>query len=174
MNVFFIGFMGSGKTTLGKRVAGELGLEFIDLDEFIETQEGMTIPQIFQNAGEQAFRLLENKALKQFSDLDGKAIATGGGAPCFHGNIDLMNTLGLTVYLKIKPGILASRLIHSHTERPLIKGKSVEELKEFVENKLNEREKYYSQARLTIEGDNIKASDIVTHIQTALDMDGIF
>ena len=150
MRIYLIGYMGCGKSTLGKRLAKHLDLQFVDMDHYIEMRNHKTVPQIFAEEGEVEFRKKERKALEELSEFSNIVIATGGGAPCFFDNIDLMNNTGTTIYMNINPAILADRLIHSKTERPLIKGKSQEELTVFIDEMLTKRRPFYSQAKYEI------------------------
>ncbi|MCE4566295.1 shikimate kinase [Maribellus sp. CM-23] len=150
MRVYLIGYMGSGKSTLGRRLAKHLGVQFVDMDHYIEERNCKTIPQIFEEEGEAEFRKKERKALEELSEFTDIVIATGGGAPCFFDNIDLMNSTGKTIYLNIDPTILADRLLHSKTERPLIKGKSRDELVAFIDDTLKKRNEFYMQAKYQI------------------------
>ena len=150
MRIYLIGYMGSGKSTLGRRLSKHLDVQFVDMDHYIEERHCKTIPQIFEEEGEAEFRKKERKALEELSEFTDIVIATGGGAPCFFDNIDLMNKSGKTIYLNIHPTILADRLIHSKTERPLIKGKSREELVAFIDDTLKKRNEFYSQAKYQI------------------------
>lgn len=145
-----IGYMGCGKSTLGRRLSKHLGVQFVDMDHYIEERNCKTIPQIFAEEGEAEFRIKERKALEELSEFTDIVIATGGGAPCFFDNIGLMNQSGLTIYMNIDPGILADRLLKSKTERPLIKGKSREELVAFIDETLKKRDAFYSQAKYQI------------------------
>jgi len=142
--------MGCGKSTLGKRLAEHLGLRFIDMDDYIEERNCKSVPQIFAEEGENGFREKERKVLRELSEFIDLVIATGGGAPCFFDNMDLMNQSGKTIYLNIPPEILTERLLNSKTERPLIKGKSREELLAFINEKLEIRNKFYSRAKYQI------------------------
>lgn len=160
MRVFLIGFMGSGKSTLGRQLARKLGLEFVDQDEYIEKKAGLTIAEYFTQFGESAFRKFEHECLKELLLIDNTVISTGGGAPCFYNNIDLMNQHGIAIYLKLKPETLKSRLKHAQTERPLIKDKSEEELLDFIKKKLTEREPYYLKAKHIIESMDLKSEDL--------------
>lgn len=146
MRIYLIGYMGCGKSTLGRRLSEHLGLQFVDMDHYIEKRNCKTIPQIFEEEGEAGFRKKERKALEELAEFTDIVIATGGGAPCFFDNIDLMNKTGKTIYLNINPKILADRLMKSKTERPLIKGKSREELVAFIDETLKKRNEFYSQA----------------------------
>lgn len=151
--------MGSGKSTVGRGLAKALGLSFIDMDTFIEERNHKTIPAIFAEEGEEAFRKLEQKALFELSSFEEVVIATGGGAPCFFNNMDLIKQTGRSVYLKGSPRIIAERLRQSKIERPLIKGKSEAELVAFIDETLRKREEWYLQADVVLEFDH----DLVTH-----------
>lgn len=142
--------MGCGKSTLGRRLSKHLNLQFIDMDDYIEERNYKTVPQIFAEEGETEFRKKEQKALHELSEFTDVVIATGGGAPCFFDNIDVMNATGKTIYLNIAPAILADRLLKSKTERPLIKGKSKDELIAFIDETLAKRNAFYKQAKYQI------------------------
>jgi len=150
MRIFLIGYMGCGKSTLGRRLSKHLGLQFIDMDHYIEERNCKTIPQIFAEDGEAEFRKKERRALEELAEFTDIVIATGGGAPCFFDNIELMNKTGKTIYLNISPNILADRLMKSKTERPLIKGKSRDELVAFIDETLKKRNQFYLQAQFQI------------------------
>ena len=160
MRIYLIGYMGCGKSTLGKDLATKLKIQFIDMDHYIEARNHKTVPQIFADEGEEAFRLKERKALEELSVFDDVVIATGGGAPCFFDNMDLMNRTGKTIFLNIDPQILAYRLIHSKTERPLIQGKSKEELTQFINESLEKRKPFYEKAELHITDPDIKMEQL--------------
>ena len=160
MRIYLIGYMGSGKSHLGRKFAKHLGLQFIDMDHYIEKRNYKTIPQIFAEEGEAEFRKKERKALEELSEFTDIVIATGGGAPCFFDNIDLMNNSGKTIYLNIDPKILAFRLMKSKTERPLIKGKSKDELIDFINETLKKRNEFYSQAKYQITRPDIKMDEL--------------
>jgi len=147
--IYLTGFMGCGKSTVGRMLAPALKWRFIDLDKYIEDKEGRTIPEIFAAEGESFFRQLENEALQDIVSMEDVVVATGGGAPCFLNNMQLMNESGLTVYLKVAPEELFLRLGPGKTERPLLAGKSDEELIAFIREKLGEREPWYLQAKET-------------------------
>jgi shikimate kinase len=149
--VYLIGFMGCGKTTAGKKLAAVLDWEFIDLDKVIEQKAGTTIPEIFSAHGEDHFRKLESETLKEIGRQSGSVISTGGGAPCFGDNMEFMLQTGLTVYLKLSPSQLKSRLTGSKTERPLIKQVDEHNLLDFISDKLAQREQYYNRADVTID-----------------------
>jgi shikimate kinase len=150
--IFLIGFMGSGKSTFGSKLAGALGYRFVDMDRLIEETAGMTIPGIFSEHGEHIFRKWEHDILLEICRKEKIVISTGGGAPCHGEMMHIMNRHGATVYIKLPPIVLRDRLLKSKTDRPLIRGKSSIELKRFIEELLEEREKYYNQATLIIDG----------------------
>jgi shikimate kinase len=164
MRIYLIGFMGSGKTTLGRKLAKNANLQFIDMDSFIEERHCKTVPQIFEEEGEAEFRNKERKALSELSQFTDVVIATGGGAPCFFDNIDLMNRTGKTIYLNIPPKILAERLKKSRTERPLIKGKSTKELEEYINSTLEKRDPFYKKAKYQITRPDTKPAEILKMI----------
>ncbi|HYV92247.1 MAG TPA: shikimate kinase [Chitinophagales bacterium] len=157
-NIFLLGFMGSGKTFLGKQLAEMMNYEFIDLDEVIEKSEGSSISGIFSSKGEEYFREKESISLKSFSETRNAIIATGGGTPCFHDNMNWMNEHGITVYLNHSPEILFQRLKPEADHRPLLSGKSDEELLHFIQTKLQERNPFYSQSHLIVNANEIAAA----------------
>ncbi|NLB25271.1 MAG: shikimate kinase [Bacteroidales bacterium] len=164
MRIYLIGFMGCGKTTLGKKLSKYTGLQFIDMDSYIEERNCKTVPQIFAEEGEAKFRKKERRALEELSQFSNVVIATGGGAPCFFDNIDLMNRSGKTIYLDIDPKILAGRLSNSKIDRPLIKGKSQQELVDYINKTLKQRDKYYKKATFRISNPDIGIDEIMDMI----------
>lgn len=150
--IFLIGFMGSGKSTLGSKLARKLGYDFVDMDHLIEETSGMTVPGIFSEHGEQVFRKWEHDILMELCGRENLVISTGGGAPCHNNMMQIMNENGATVYIKLPPEVLRDRLLNSKTERPLIKGKSGSELLEFIISLLELREPFYNMASHTTEG----------------------
>jgi shikimate kinase len=150
--VYLVGFMGSGKTTVGRRLASRLQWKFIDLDRLIEERTSMTIAAIFREYGEARFREIESEALNTIQGGSGTVVATGGGAPCRGDNMDHMLREGLAIYLKMSPAALSSRLENARDERPLIKGLKGDELTAFIAEKLREREKWYARAQVTADG----------------------
>ncbi|MGQ9619828.1 MAG: shikimate kinase, partial [Bacteroidales bacterium] len=140
--------MGSGKTTAGKKLASLTGWKFIDLDSEIEKKEDKSIPEIFSTLGEDYFRKTEAETLRSIKPDKSVIIATGGGAPCFYGNMDYMLSSGIVIYLKLTPGQLKQRLETDNTERPLLKEITDEKLPGFIEKKLEERENFYNRAHI--------------------------
>jgi len=163
--IFLIGFMGSGKSTLGVKLARLLDYKFIDMDQLIEETAEMSIPEIFNEHGEEVFRKWEYDILLELCRRDKLMISTGGGAPCHSQMMDLMNANGTTIYLKLAPEALQDRLIRSRTERPLIKGKSDAELLEFITGLLEEREKFYGQATHIVDGISLRSEELANLLQ---------
>ncbi|MBW8333466.1 MAG: shikimate kinase [Prolixibacteraceae bacterium] len=161
MRIYLIGYMGCGKTTLGRKLAATLNLTFVDLDTFLEEKYFRTIPQIFKEEGEAEFRRKEQNVLHEVSTFDDVIVATGGGAPCFFDNMEVMNTTGFCIFLDVDTDSLVSRLIHAKTERPIIKGKSLEELKLFIEEMMLKRRPYYEKARYILKGSEIKPEQVL-------------
>lgn len=155
--------MGSGKTTLGKKLANKLGYQFVDLDEAIEQHEQKSIVSIFENQGEDFFRTIESKMLDEIlTTTSNVVLSVGGGTPCYFNNMELINKQATSIYLKYNLGMLYSRLISAKTKRPLIANKSDEELKDFIQKTLLEREGFYNQSNIIVEGNNI-TTEIILH-----------
>jgi len=151
MKIFLIGFMGSGKTTIGRRIVERIGFDFVDTDSFIEMQQGLTVSEVFARFGELAFREMERSILQEIQKLEYAVVSTGGGMPCYGDNMDVMLASGKVVYLKTSPQALTRRLLRSHTERPLIKGKTEKELEQYIIEKLSEREPFYNRAHIVVQ-----------------------
>ncbi len=165
MRIYLIGYMGCGKTTLGRELAARLRFSFLDLDKYLEKKYFKTIPQIFEEEGEASFRQKEHTCLHEVSEFEDVVIATGGGAPCFFDNIDVMNSTGYCVFLDVDSEELADRLMQSKTERPLIKGKSPDELVGFIDTMLEKRRPFYEQAAYIVSGTNITPEEILARIE---------
>lgn len=159
-----IGYMGSGKSTLGKELASRLNLSFVDMDQFIEMKYGRAVPDIFREEGEGEFRKKEQACLHQISSMSRVVVATGGGAPCFFDNMDVMNRTGCCVFLDIEAEELASRLKDAAVVRPLIQAKPEGELIGVIKQMMNERRPYYEKARYILSGNSITADDIIERI----------
>jgi len=168
--VYIIGFMGCGKSTAGKKLASLLGWSFIDLDRKIEEHTRMTIPEIFAQRGESYFRDIESEILESFKSLSDTLISTGGGTPCHGNNMELMLSSGLTVYLKMTPGQLKSRLSEANGDRPLIKGIKDDEMLGFIEKKLSQREKWYNRADIIVDGLNLNINSLYSLIKSTLNI----
>jgi shikimate kinase len=166
--IYIVGFMGSGKTTAGKKLASLLGWSFIDLDKRIEEYAGKTIPEIFSQSGEDYFRIIETQLLRNLKMCTKTVISTGGGTPCYIDNMDYMIETGLTIYLKLTPAELKSRLSQSKGERPLIKDLDQEELTSFIKEKLAVREKWYERSDITMDGIDLDANLLLSHVKSSL------
>lgn len=155
VRIFLTGYMGAGKTTLGKAFAREAGLSFIDLDWYIEGRQHKTIRQIFDERGEEAFRQLERNMLHEAGEFEDVVIATGGGTPCFFDNMDYMNSHGQTVFIDVDADTLFRRLRLATWQRPVLQGKTEGELRAFIEKALAERMPHYEQARYRFDGSRL-------------------
>ena len=160
MNIFIIGYMASGKTTFGSALANKLEIPFIDLDQYIEEKMGMTIAQIFEQKGESEFRALEKEMLHSLeNETQHAVIACGGGTPCHFDNMDFINNNGISVFLETSTPVLISRLQGENSKRPLVAGKSDEEIAQKVLSQLCERLPYYLQAKLKWSGDDLENAE---------------
>ncbi|WP_282776889.1 shikimate kinase [Phaeodactylibacter xiamenensis] len=148
MQIYLIGFMGSGKSYTGRQLAQLLNRRFIDLDDWIEQEAGLSIREIFEQQGEAHFRKAEAEAVRKMAEELSAVIATGGGTPCFHQNMEWMNANGLTVYLDTSPEVLFQRLKSGRGHRPLIRSLTDEGLRAYISQKLRERTPYYQQASI--------------------------
>ena len=149
MLIFLVGYMGCGKSTIGRTLAKQLGVRFLDMDTLLEQRCGKSVAEIFTETGETGFRQSEREVLAELTSEREAIVATGGGAPCFFDNMETMNRAGLTVYFKMSPEKLAGRLEHGKAKRPLLRDKS---------------EKYYMQAKLIIDCDGVRDDYIAHHI----------
>lgn len=144
--IFLIGYMGSGKSTMGRLVSRIAGIDSIDLDKYIENRFRKTISEIFTEHGEQRFREIEREMLREVAEMEDVIIACGGGTPCFFDNMEIINSSGISVWLDAPVSILHSRLLRGQYKRPLIAGMSPEELRDFISKGLEARKKHYSKA----------------------------
>lgn len=163
-NIFLLGFMGSGKTKLGKRLSKLLKYSFIDLDQWIEEKEGRSISKIFKESGESYFRKAESAYLYSINNISATVVATGGGTPCFHNNMDWMLQHGKCVWIKVSNEELFRRLKDTKDKRPLLRNLTDTELKDFIREKLEERMPYYSRAHLVIRSDGLKEQTLANQI----------
>jgi shikimate kinase len=168
MKIFLIGYMGSGKSTAGKKLAKQLGYNFIDQDEELEKSLGKSIYDIFSEDGEERFREMEHYMLMNLIKREGnQVISTGGGAPCHYNNMQLMNENGLTFYLKMSAETLVNRLRNAKTERPLVTGKSAEEVYDFIITHLESREPFYSEAQYKVKAKDLDVNELAEFIRQA-------
>lgn len=153
-SIFLVGLMGCGKTYIGQKLAAAMSYNFLDLDHYLEEDYGSTIVSIFENKGESFFRQLEHDYLLSLRDKRRHIFSTGGGLPCFHQNIEIMNSTGITVYLKVTPEIIVKRISNQRDHRPLLKNFANDiELLNFIEKKMIEREAFYKKAKIIINAD---------------------
>lgn len=159
--IYLIGFMGSGKSTLGRKIARALNYDFYDLDNYIESYAGQSVSALFQSRGESHFRDLETECLAHFNNKKHIVLATGGGTPCFHDNLKVMLQHACCVYLKMTEGALFQRLHQAVPKRPLLLGKSEEQLRDFIHETLLQREEIYMQSHIIIDGINISTAALI-------------
>ena len=143
--------MGAGKTTVGKAFAQDTGKRFYDLDWYIESRRRRTVKQIFDEVGEDGFRRIERNMLHEVAEFENVVVSCGGGTPCFFDNMDYMNSSAVTVYLKATPDVLFEHLKMGRAVRPLLLGKTPDEIKEFVKQQLEVREPFYAKAMHTFD-----------------------
>lgn len=149
--IILIGYMGSGKTTVGRQLAKRLGLMFYDLDWYITNRMRRTVAQIFEESGEEGFRKIEHAMLHEVAEFEDVVLSCGGGTPCFFDNMDYLNRMGETVYLKASPEVLYAHLKMGKSVRPLLLNKTPEEVEAFVKEQLAQREPYYTKAKHTLD-----------------------
>ena len=149
--IIIIGYMGAGKTTLGKALSRETGMPFYDLDWYIESRMHKTVKELFDAHGEEGFRKIEHNLLHEVAEFEHVIISCGGGTPCFFDNIDYMNQQGETVYLKATPDVLHGHLKMGRTVRPLLLDKTPDEVKAFIHEQLVLREPFYAKAKHTLD-----------------------
>lgn len=156
IRIFLTGYMGAGKTTLGKAFARELNIPFIDLDWYIEERFHKTVGELFAERGETGFRELERNVLHEVAEFENVIISTGGGAPCFFDNMEFMNRMGKTVFLNVHPDVLFRRLRVAKQQRPILQGKQDDELKAFIVQALEKRAPFYRQAQYVFNADELE------------------
>lgn len=160
--ILLIGFMAAGKTTLGKALARDLGLQFIDLDHYIENRYHNTVSQLFADRGEEGFRQIERNMLHEVTEFEDVIIATGGGTPCFYDNMEYMNSKGITVFLQASVDVIYTRLTIARVQRPLVKGKTADELRQYIADMLEMRSPYYTRAHHTFCADYLENTQQVS------------
>ena len=164
--IILIGYMGSGKTTIGKALSKETGMMFYDLDWYIESRMRKSVSQLFAERGEEAFRKIEYNRLHEVAEFENVIISCGGGTPCFFDNMEYLNQQGDVCYLKAEPEVLYKHLLMAKVERPLLKGKSPDELIAYIQEHLKEREPYYSKAQYTLD---VSLMDDLGKIKTSVE-----
>lgn len=161
---FLVGFMGSGKTTYGRLIAKEQNMSFVDLDTFIEEKYLKSITVLFEELGELQFRKIEREALREVAQTHNCLIATGGGTPCFYDNMEFMNSLGDTIYLRTSVRELRDRLKMSRSKRPLLSQKTDQDLESYIAEMLDKREMYYMRAKFILDTDDLNPNNLVTSL----------
>ena len=156
IRIFLTGYMGAGKTTLGKAFARKLNLPFVDLDWYMEERFHKTVSELFAERGEAGFRELEKNMLHEVGAFEDVVISTGGGAPCFFDHMDFMNRNGKTVFLNVHPDVLFRRLRMAKQQRPILQNKQDDELKEFIVSALEKRAPFYRQAQYVFNADELE------------------
>ena len=155
MRIFLIGFMFSGKSTVGKKLASIMGYDFIDTDKYFEDKYKISIFDFFEKFGEEMFRKFEHEILKELVVKDNVIISTGGGLPCFNENMDIINDKGISIYLEMPFKAIINRQKNSKQKRPLLKNKNQEEIEEYLKDLLTKREPIYKKSKITIDAQNI-------------------
>lgn len=159
--IVLIGYMGAGKTTVGRMLAKDMGLMFYDLDWYITSRMRRTVAQIFEESGEEGFRRIERNMLHEVAEFENVVISCGGGTPCFFDNMDYLNLQSETVYLKATPEVLYAHLKMGKSVRPLLLNKTPEEVEAFVKQQLQQREPYYSKAKHVLDVNVLDSRDKV-------------
>lgn len=158
--IYLVGYMGSGKSSALKQLGKLLSWETYDLDHLFEEKYKISVQDFFHKYDEAAFRKLESQLLKETAKYENAVIATGGGTPCFYDNMEWMNANGTTVFLKVSFKTAVVRLLNSKKKRPLIEGKSEEQLLEYVERHYGERMPFYEKAQITVKGEDLDFSKL--------------
>lgn len=166
MRIYLVGYMYSGKTTMGRQLARRLDYTFHDLDVAFEHRYRCSIPLFFQQYGEEAFRQLERQMLQRTASLENTVVSTGGGTPCFFDNMEFINSNGLSIYLQMSEDALIARMVKSKKTRPTFAHMSEEERRTKLSKQLQQRIPFYQQAQLTVNAFN---PDINSIAQTILD-----
>lgn len=170
--IFLVGYMGSGKTTLGRAYALSGNLDFIDLDWYIEGRFHTSVSELFARSGEAEFRRIERNLLHEVGEFENVVIACGGGTPCFFDNMDYMNRVGTTVFLKPSAEVLLRRLKAGRDKRPLLAGKSDEELEAFITEAMKGRLPFYEKAKYVFDSGWLESrkqiSKSVEHLKTLM------
>ena len=165
IRVILIGFMGAGKTTVGKALGKALGVTFYDLDWYIETRMRKTVKQLFDEQGEEGFRKIEHNMLHEVAEFENVVISCGGGTPCFYDNMEYLNQQGDTFYLKASPEVLYQHLKMARGVRPLLLNKTPEEVQVYIREELARREQFYGKAKHIL---NIDVMDTLDKIQLSV------
>ena len=168
--IYIVGFMGSGKTTVAKRLANRLGWEWFDTDRMFEERFHISVNDFFNKYDEPLYRRLETEMLHTTGHLGQSIISTGGGTPCFNDNMDWMNQHGLTLFLKVSPSTAYDRLLHAKVKRPLAVNRTPEELLAFVNECFTERLPFYEKAQITIKGEDLDLDQMIATLQGLINL----
>lgn len=168
MKYFFIGLPGSGKTSLGRQLSEKLSIPFFDLDREVEILEGKEVYRIFEEKGESYFRQLESQELKKLCEMDrDTVVATGGGAPCYFLNMDLMNKSGRTIFLDIPLEVISHRIAKSDlTKRPMFKKLTEQQILDKLTQLKNERVSFYRMAQKIVAGNKVGITDLMIELNS--------
>lgn len=158
--IYIVGHAACGKSTFGHLIAKQLRIPFIDLDRYIQKRFQASIEQIFLRGGEEGFRKVERAMLHEVSQRNRVVVACGGGTPCFHDNMDYMNSRGMTIWLQASEQSIAERMENSYTVRPMFAGLSGEELRDRIREIMTEREPFYSKAAWHLVNDDIHTAEL--------------
>ena len=163
--IYLVGYMGAGKTTTAKRLAGRLGWQVVDTDALFEEKYKISVCDFFNKYDEPLYRKLESEVLKSTESMENTVISTGGGTACYFDNMEWMNHHGLTVFLKISEKAVTDRLLHAKRKRPLAEGKSEAELTEFVQQHYTSRLPFYERAQITVKAEDLDIDSLLERIK---------
>lgn len=170
MILFLVGYAGSGKSTIARRIARRLGLRVVDTDKCVEEQVGASVADIFLYEGEEYFRRLERKVVEELASDADLIVATGGGLPTWSDNMELLNRMGITIYLRRKPEQILSRLsAYGREKRPMFRGKNDEELLAFMHEQLAQREVYYAASKIVVDCATLSDDELVEYIVSKIE-----
>lgn len=158
--------MCSGKSSISRKVAARLGYESYDTDDLFEEKYHICVQDFFEKYGEDYFREFESDILKKTGEMRDVVISTGGGTPCFFDNMQWMNQNGTTIFVKVNPLTAFHRIMHAKRKRPLVFGKTEEELRRYVETHYDSRLRYYEQAHFTVKGENLDIDEIMKFLSS--------
>jgi len=164
MLIYLLGLMGSGKTTIGKKLAKKLAYQFVDLDDLIEKKIGISIANYFEKFGEESFRIIEQQTLRETLELNNTIVSTGGGTPCFFSNMEEINRTGVSFYLKTEVDLLISRLKGATDQRPLLKNMNSDELKRYLTNLSIKREPFYQKANFVVDARDLTVEKMLVKL----------
>lgn len=172
MNIYLVGYMGSGKSTLGKLLAEKIGYSHLDLDDFFEEHYKISVMDFFIKYDEEAFRQIETSMLKKTSACSNHIISTGGGTPCFNNNMDFINANGFSIYIRMHPDALFDRLKHARRPRPRTTFLDDESLMKRIRDDMEVRENFYRQAHMHVRGENINMDQLAQKLKSKINLSG--